>query len=268
VVATRDFGALISRPCRSRGSSLPASGTGHHWSIPVSDSRPSSVNNNLWNGLGETLSRPFTRLLGCGMRKATWVAVATAILMLVTSVGAATAAPKGFVRHAEANWTWFGPKSWGAAEGPNDIWISDPTGTQYLHYGAGGASCAYPPAYSTPEGFFAYVRNSYLNTAGQNFSLYSKGIKRARYTKVGGIKTLGPNYLRQKSKFRGVRKGQQIKGEMTLDFFAVGGGVCGNRQQVRSAPARGFKQSRKQLRQVQKHIFGPKDFTGITRSNG
>ncbi len=202
------------------------------------------------------------------MRKVTWVVLATAFLMLFTSIGAASAAPKGFVKHSEKSWTWFGPRAWGAAEGPNDIYISSPTGKQYLHYGAGGAVCFSPGVYNDPAGFFAFVRNSYMASAKQNFSLYSKGIKRARYTKIKPIKSLGANYVRQKAKFKGVRKGKRIKGEMTLDFFAVSGGVCGNRQQVRSAPAKGFKKSRKQLRQVQKHIFGPKDYTGISGING
>ncbi|MCB0918272.1 MAG: hypothetical protein KDC39_06855 [Actinobacteria bacterium] len=198
------------------------------------------------------------------MRKLSWLVLASVFLMLAGSLTTANAVPRGFVKHTEGNFVWFGPRSWGAAEGQNDIWISSPTGTQYLHYGAGGAACAYPPLYSDPAGFFSYLRSGYLNTARENFSLYSKGLRRARYTRVGRIQTINANYLRQRSTFTGIHRGKRIRGEMILDFFAVGGGVCGNRQQVRAAPQRGFGRSIRQLREVQKYIFGPKDATGTT----
>ena len=91
---------------------------------------------------------------------------------------ASAAVPKGFVRHEAAHWTWYGPANWVASEGANDLYLSSPTGTQYLHYGAGAAPCAYPPYYSDAPGYFSLVLNSYKSTAGQPFSLYSKGIKR------------------------------------------------------------------------------------------
>ena len=48
--------------------------------------------------------------------------------------------------------------------------------------------------------------------------------------------------------------------EPCLDLFAVdpGNNVCGERQQVRSAPANGSGRSLRLLRTVQSVIFGPK----------
>ncbi|MDA9913193.1 hypothetical protein N9D66_01920 [Candidatus Nanopelagicales bacterium] len=192
------------------------------------------------------------------MRKLSWVVVLGFLVALVASGGVASAnVPKDFKRHVEKHWTWFGPKSWGAAEGANDLWVSSPTGRHYLHYGAGGAPCSSPGAYTTPAQFFSFVPSSYRATARQNFSLYSQGIRKAKYTKVGKIKTLGTNYLRQKAKSKGKRGQTKVKGEMVLDFFAVSGG-CGQRQQVRTAPAKGNKKSIRTLRQVQSAIIGPR----------
>ena len=185
-------------------------------------------------------------------------ALAAAIIVLPTASPASAAVPKGFVRHEQAHWTWYGPAKWVAAEGANDLYLSSPTGTQYLHYGAGAAACSYPPYYSDAAGFFTYVRNSYRATARQNFSLYSRGISKARFTKVGAIKLIGQNYLRQTSQFTGKRGKKVIRGELVIDFFAVDYGVCGERQQVRSAPATGYAKSIKTLRSAQALIFGPR----------
>ena len=186
-------------------------------------------------------------------------AVLTSIAVVAVGATPASAAvPKGFVRHEAAHWTWYGPANWVASEGANDLYLSSPTGTQYLHYGAGAAPCAYPPYYSDAPGYFSLVLNSYKSTAGQPFSLYSKGIKKDRYTKVGAINTIGTNYLRQTSKFTGKRGKKVIRGEIIIDFFAVDYGTCGSRQQVRAAPASGYKKSIKTLRNAQTLIFGPR----------
>ncbi len=190
----------------------------------------------------------------------------------ITSMGTAQAAappvdavaapnpPSNFRRHEMAHWTWYGPKNWVAAEGANDLYVSSPTGTQYLHYGASAAPCMYPPNYSDVPGFFSFVRNSYLSAASQNFGFYSHGLRSARFTSIGAVKQVSPTYVRQTSRFTGKSGGTAIKGEMVLDFFVVDAtsGVCGERQQVRSAPAKGFKNSVKLLRQVQTFIFGPR----------
>ena len=177
-------------------------------------------------------------------------AVLTSLAVVaVGAIPASAAVPKGFVRHEAAHWTWYGPANWVASEGANDLYLSSPTGTQYLHYGAGAAPCAYPPYYSDAPGYFSLVLNSYKSAANQPFGLYSKGIKKARCTEVGAIKT---------SKFTGKRGKKVIRGEIIIDFFAVDYGTCGSRQQVRSAPASGYKKSIKTLRNAQSLIFGPR----------
>ena len=202
------------------------------------------------------------------MRRTTWLVLAVAGLMMVTSLTGANAVPKGSVKHEEKYWTWFGPRSWSAAESTNDIWIASRTGRNYLRYSAGGMICANPGVWNDPASFFNAMRQSYRSSARQEaFGLYSKTIRRARYTRVGPIRAVGENHVRQTAQFRGVRRGNVIRGEMVLDFFAVNG-ACGNRQQVRAAPSQGFRQVRRTLRQVQRAIFGPKDYTGISGING
>lgn len=168
--------------------------------------------------------------------------------------------PSNFRRHEMQHWTWYGPKNWVAAEGANDLYISSPTGTQYLHYGASAAPCIYPPNYSDVSGFFSFVRNGYLSTAAQNFGLYSHGLRSSRFTSIGAVKQMSPTYVRQTSRFTGKSGGTAIKGEMVLDFFVVdaASGVCGERQQVRSAPTKGYANSVRLLRKVQTFIFGPR----------
>ena len=137
--------------------------------------------------------------------------------------------------------------------------MSSPTGVQYLHYGASGAPCSYPPYYNSVPSFMAYVRNGYLAAKAQSFNLFSFGLRTARYRNVGPIRTVAPLHYRQTSTFVGTRRtGQQIKGELIVDFFAVGAGVCGERQQVRSAPVTGYQTSIRRLRQIQSLIFGPR----------
>ena len=45
---------------------------------------------------------------------------------------------------------------------------------------------------------------------------------------------------------------------MVVDFFYVDAGACGERLQIRSAPAKGYKASIKVLRKIQPLIFGPR----------
>jgi hypothetical protein len=42
-------------------------------------------------------------------------------------------------------------------------------------------------------------------------------------------------------KFTGKRGKKVIRGEMVVDFFYVDAGACGERLQIRSAPAEGYK---------------------------
>jgi hypothetical protein len=183
-------------------------------------------------------------------------AAALAVLAAAGAAEAAAATPPGnFERHEGAHWTWYAPPGWGASEGANDIYIGSPTGTLFLHYGAGGTTCA------APRKFFKLVRGAYLKARRQAFDLYSFPLAGARFTKVGPIRTLGASYFRQTSSFRGRRpNGTIIQGTMILDEFAVepASGVCGERQQVRSAPARGSGRSLRLLRTVQSVIFGPR----------
>jgi hypothetical protein len=190
-------------------------------------------------------------------------AIAIMAIAAIGFAGAAEAAtpPGNFKRHENSHWTWYAPKGWGAAFGANDIYISSPTGSLYLHYGAGGTPCSYPPYYSSVAGFFALIRNSYKQNAKKNFDFYSHGLSSSRYTNVGPARQIRAGYFRQISTFQGKRpNGQQIKGEMVLDLFAVdaSSNVCGERQQIRSAPANGIAQSLKLLRIVQSVIFGPR----------
>jgi hypothetical protein len=180
--------------------------------------------------------------------------LAVALAASVAAPAAAATPPGNFERHEGAHWTWYAPPRWVAAEGANDIYISSPTGVQYLHYGAGGTPCYEPSA------FFSAARASYRSSHAA-FGLYSKPLASARYTKVGPIRTIGQSYYRQTSRFQGRRRnGAQIRGELVLDIFAVEplSGVCGERQQVRSAPSRGLARALRLLRLVQSLIFGPR----------
>ena len=191
--------------------------------------------------------------------------VSSAVAILAAAVlaaGAGAATPPGnFKRHENRYWTWYAPRGWEASFGANDIYIGSPTGTLFLHYGAGGVPCSYPPYWTTVNGYFAFIRASYLQARGQNFDFHSFPVPNARFTNVAATRQIRNGYFRQVSRFQGRRRnGQQIKGEMVLDLFAVDplSNVCGERQQVRSAPANGNGRSLRLLRIVQSVIFGPK----------
>ena len=120
------------------------------------------------------------------------------------NAGAGPAAiPSNFRRHAMQHWTWHGLAKRVAAEGANDLYVSSPTGVQYLHYGASGAPCSYPPYYNSVPSFMAYVRNGYLAAKAQSFNLFSFGLRTARYRNVGPIRTVAPLHYRQTSTFVG-----------------------------------------------------------------
>ncbi|MFN8159872.1 MAG: hypothetical protein U0R52_02345 [Solirubrobacterales bacterium] len=188
--------------------------------------------------------------------------LAVAVIGLGVAGTAAAATPPGnFKRHENRYWTWYAPKGWGAAYGANDIYITSPTGTLFLHYGAGGTPCTYPPYYNSVGGFFSLVRKSYLQNRRKNFDLYSHPLAGASFTNVSGIRQIQQGYFRQVSRFQGRRpNGERIKGEMVLDLFVVDAfsNVCGERQQVRSAPVNGNAKALKLLRIVQSVIFGPR----------
>jgi hypothetical protein len=196
------------------------------------------------------------------MRRASLVLLALSLVFGATALAApaqrGNGPPSNFVRHAGAHWTWYGPQGWIDSQGANDLYVGSPTGTLFLHYGASAAPCSYPGAYTTIGQFFAYVRKGYLAGVHQNYDFYSFGLSGAKFTSKPAPRRIGSNYYRQVLKFRGRRpNGKQIKGEMVIDFFYAGSGACGERQQVRSAPARGNRGSIRLLRQVQKYIFGP-----------
>jgi hypothetical protein len=181
------------------------------------------------------------------------LAIAAALPATAGAASASATPPGNFERHDGEHWTWYAPPGWVSSEGANDIYVSSPTGTQYLHYGAGGTPC-YPPAE-----FFAGVRSSYQSSHSA-FGLYSLPLASARYTKVGPIQEPSPYYYRQSATFQGKRpSGAVVKGEIVLDLFAVDAyGTCGERQQVRSAPSKEIAKSLKLLRVVQSVLFGPR----------
>ena len=188
------------------------------------------------------------------------LALLTVAGLLVAAPAPAGGPPSNFVRHEGQHWTWYAPGGWIASEGANDIYIGSPTGSKFLHYGASAAPCSYPPYYTNVAEFFRYLRNSYLQLKGQAYDFYSFPLASARYTNIRPIRALNQTYYRQTSTFQGkTRNGTVIQGEMVLDFFAVDSfGNCGERQQIRSAPRRGIADSIRQLRTVQKFIFGPR----------
>ncbi len=165
---------------------------------------------------------------------------------------AARGIPSDFRRHQETYWVWYAPRIWIAASGKNDLQISSPTGTLWNTYGASGVVCA-----NTADAWFKYLRENYRDTAKFGRGLYSKPLKAAHFTKIGGTKHLDTYYWRQTVNWAGKRKGgQKIKGEMVMDVFVVDAfsGVCGQRFQVRGAPARGFSRSIQTLHTVQSTI--------------
>ena len=175
-----------------------------------------------------------------GLTFATGIAVLFALLLAALAVPAPSSAAirKGFVRHQEANWVWYGPESWFASSGPNDINIASPTGTLWLKFGAGGAVCP-----NSAAEWFRDFRDNYRSTAGQGFGLYSKPLRGARFTSTGRIQQSQsaqfPVYYRQKTKWAGrKRNGQRIRGELTMDVFANNFGTCGQQFLSIGAPAR------------------------------
>ncbi|MDQ5894604.1 MAG: hypothetical protein QG596_865 [Actinomycetota bacterium] len=162
------------------------------------------------------------------------------------------ALPSNFRRHQEQFWVWYGPASWGAASGKNDLQISSPTGTLWNNYGAGGAVCP-----QTAAQWFQFVSSNFRQTAGAGSGLYSRPLRNARFTARGQIQQLGQAYFRQRLRWAGNRQnGQQIRGELIMDIFVVDAisGVCGQRFQSRGAPARGNARSIRLLRTVQSTI--------------
>lgn len=165
---------------------------------------------------------------------------------------AAREIPSDFRRHEETYWAWYAPKSWVASSGKNDLNISSPTGTLWNKYGVSGLVCP-----GTADQWFRYLRENYRDTAKGGFGLYSRPLKGAHFTKVGKTRRRDTYYWRQTVNWAGKRRsGTKIKGEMVMDIFVVDAfsGVCGQRFQVRGAPAKGFGRSIKTLRAVQSTI--------------
>jgi hypothetical protein len=76
------------------------------------------------------------------MRKLIWRTLFGFFAQLVIAGGTSNAeVPKDFKCLKEEHWTWFGPKSWAAAEGASDLWVRLSTGKQHWRYGASGALC-------------------------------------------------------------------------------------------------------------------------------
>lgn len=195
------------------------------------------------------------------IRRASITALCT-VVALAVAAPTATAAdpdiPRNFVRHELVHWTWYGPDDWIASDGANDLLVGSATGEKFLHYGASAAPCVYPPYWSTTDEFFAYFRDLSLKGGSEPYGLYSYPLKGARYTGTSAVRTIGQDYLRQTMRFTGKRGQRVIRGEMVVDFFYAGAGSCGERLQIRSAPAKGYKSSIRVLRTVQSLIFGPR----------
>ncbi|MGK2956178.1 MAG: hypothetical protein ACSLFI_10985 [Solirubrobacterales bacterium] len=183
---------------------------------------------------------------------AIWIAGVVLCCALLFSAAApppqaSGALPSNFVRHKEANWVWYGPESWFASSGANDINVASPTGKLWLKFGSGGVVCP-----NSAGEWFRSLRNNYRDTAGGGFGLYSKPLRTARFTSIGRIQQLDTVYFRQKTKWVGrKRNGQQIRGELTMDVFAVDSfGTCGQRFLSIGAPSRGNARSLRLLRTV------------------
>ena len=194
------------------------------------------------------------KLTGSRRKDSTFFAGAALVLALLLTAAApppsSGALPKNFVRHQESNWVWYGPKSWFASSGPNDINIASPTGTLWEKFGAGGAVCP-----NSADEWFTNLRNNYRDTAGNGFGLYSKPLKTARFTSIGRIRNLSnatfPQYFRQKNKWVGrKRNNRQIRGELTMDIYADRFGTCGQQFLSIGAPAKGNARSLRLLRTI------------------
>ena len=192
------------------------------------------------------------------------VSSAAAILAAaVLAAGAGAATPPGnFKRHENRYWTWYAPQGWGASFGANDIYIGSPTGRP-LPALRGRRHALLLPAVLTHGQRLLLLHPRQLPAGpGQNFDFHSFPVpERPLHQRRRRRRQIRNGYFRQVSRFQGRRRnGQQIKGEMVLDLFAVdpGSNVCGERQQVRSAPANGNGRSLRLLRIVQSVIFGPK----------
>jgi len=178
------------------------------------------------------------------------IPVLAVVLLLSAAFGPGSAAaglPDNFERHKENNWVWYGPGDWVASSGQNDINISSPTGKLWIKFGASGVICP-----NSADEWFTGLRNSYRNTAGAGFGLYSRPLKTARYSSIGPTREISTNYFRQKDKWVGrKRNGQQIRGEFTMDVFAIDGlGTCGQQFLSIGAPSKGNAPSLKLLRTV------------------
>jgi hypothetical protein len=176
------------------------------------------------------------------------------LLLLAPGPPADGALPSNFTRHQEQFWVWYGPPGWGAASGKNDLNISSPTGTLWNKYGAGGVVCP-----QSAGQWFKSLRENYRDTARAGFGLYSRPLFNARFTAMGAVRQIGNAYFRQTVRWAGRRRGgQQIRGEMIMDVFVAVPDpffpVCGQRFQVRGAPARGNARSIRLLRTVQSTI--------------
>lgn len=184
------------------------------------------------------------------VRAALIAGVAIAFVLLFSAAAppprASGAIPSNFVRHKETNWVWYGPESWFASSGPNDINIASPTGKLWEKFGAGSVVCP-----NSAAEWFRNLRNNYRDTAGTGFGLYSRPLRTARFTSIGQIRELDTNYFRQKTKWVGrKRSGQQIKGELIMDVYANAFGTCGQQFLTIGAPAKGNARSLKLLRKI------------------
>ena len=176
--------------------------------------------------------------------------------MLVQVRSSEAAVPSNFKRHVEQYWVWYAPRDWVASSGKYDLNITSPTGTLWNKYGYSALVCP-----SSADQWFDYLRRAFRNSSGGGLGLYSKPLKSARYTSIGRSHKLGPaygdNYYREKDLWAGrTKSGKRVKGEIVMDVFVVDAfsGSCGQRFQIRGAPARGNASSIRTLRQVQSTI--------------
>ena len=104
-------------------------------------------------------------------------------------------------------------------------------------------------------GFFAYVRRGHMNAATANLDLYSFRTDEGQVRLGRCHRDSAPYYYRQTSTFDGQRPGGKvIRGELVIDYFYAGAGACGERMQVRSAPARGNRRCWPLCAKVQTHL--------------
>ncbi len=165
------------------------------------------------------------------------------VVSLALAVPAQAAAQRGFVKHEEKYWTWFGPPTWSAGSGPYGIAISDPRGTMGIDYGGASIFCD-----GSPAQHFAAARAGFRANSGMR----NLRIRRNRFAQGNGT-------FFNSFEFRGRSGGRNIRGEIKFAYSFYDATYCFASGLTKAAPARGYRDSIRLLRQVTNSLayFGP-----------